>query len=234
MAEHKTGCLVCGRDLIYGTRETRECYYCGEIFDANVTCECGHYVCDKCHGSSANDLIENLCISTGLEDPYEIALILMRSPKIKMHGPEHHFLVPAALITAYYNIKKDHKEKVLKIKEAKKRSLKILGGFCGFYGNCGAAVGTGIFISLITNSTPLSINEWRLSNLITARSLLTIADHGGPRCCKRNTFLALREAVEFVKSNFGMAMSAKENIQCEFKDENKECLMQKCPHYPYS
>jgi len=42
------------------------------------------------------------------------------------------------------------------------------------------------------------------------------------------------QAVEFVKTNFGITMGAKENIQCEFKDENKECLMQKCPHYPYS
>ncbi|VUT25840.1 MAG: hypothetical protein MOIL_01256 [Candidatus Methanolliviera sp. GoM_oil] len=58
---------------------------------------------------------------------------------------------------------------------------KNLGGFCGYHGDCGAAVGTGIFISLITDATPLSKHEWKLSNLMTAKSLLSIANHGGPR-----------------------------------------------------
>lgn len=68
----------------------------------------------------------------------------MRNPNVKMHGPEHHFLVSAILLAAYYNTKKDYKEKATKIRMAKKRASQILGGFCGFYGDCGVAVGTGI------------------------------------------------------------------------------------------
>ncbi|HVP15956.1 MAG TPA: DUF5714 domain-containing protein [candidate division Zixibacteria bacterium] len=181
-----------------------------------------------------NYLIENFCNTSKITDPLELALILMRNPKIKMHGPEHHFLVPAVLLAAYYNAKGDYTQKRLKIKEARSRSSKILGGFCGFYGDCGAAVGTGIFMSLITNSTPLSSREWRLSNLITAKSLLTIANHGGPRCCKRNTFLAINEAVNFLKENFDMRMEIDHNVICEFNDLNKECLKEKCPYYPKS
>ena len=89
-------------------------------------------------------------------------MTLMRNPNVKMHGPEHHFLVPAVLLVAYYNIKKDPKQKTTKIRMATKRSSQILGGFCGFYGNCGAAVVTGIFVSLIIDATPLSINDWKL------------------------------------------------------------------------
>ena len=69
--------------------------------------------------------------------------------------------------------------------------------------------GTGIFVSLVTNSTPLSVGEWRLSNLMTAKSLLTIANHSGLRCCKRNTYLAIKEAVNFVKLNFDITIKTK-------------------------
>ena len=115
---------------------------------------------------------------------------------------------------------------------AKKRASQILGGFCGFYGDCGAAVGTGIFMSLVTNATPLSIAEWKLANLITAKSLFTIANHGGPRCCKRNTYLAIMEAVDFLKENLGVNLEVKKGLECEFHDLNNECLRQKCPFYP--
>lgn len=155
----------------------------------------------------------------------------MNQPSIKMHGSEHHFLVPAVLLAAYYNLTNDMQKKELTIKEAKQRSERILGGFCGFYGTFGAAVGTGIFVSLITNATPLSIAEWRLSNLMTAKSLLSIANHGGPRCCKRSTYLAINEAINFVKHHFQVIMKSKREIDCKFTTLNLECLKQKCPYY---
>ena len=155
----------------------------------------------------------------------------MRSSQVKMHGPEHHFLIPAVMLAAYYNMKNEPQQKAAKIKEARQRASKVLGGFCGFYGDCGAAVGTGIFASLVTNTTPLSTTTWRLSNLLTAQSLFSIANHGGPRCCKRNTFLAITVAVNFTRENLGVAMELNDKITCEFTDLNKECLHKKCPYY---
>ncbi len=231
-AGHKKGCLICGKDLVYGATEKLECFYCHKTYDASVKCEGGHHVCDSCHSLPANDLIESYCTTTTSEDPLELALNLMRSPQVKMHGPEHHFLVPAVLLAAYYNAKKDPAKKGLKIMEARVRASNVLGGFCGLYGDCGAAVGTGIFIALVTNSTPLSKDEWRLSNTMTAKSLLTIANHGGPRCCKRNSFLAITKAVAFVKENFGVILKMNPKIRCEFTDLNKECIQNKCPYFP--
>ncbi len=231
-AGHKKGCLICGKDLVYGSTEKLECFYCHKTYDASVKCEAGHYVCDACHSLPADDLIESYCTTTTSEDPLEIALNLMRSPQVKMHGPEHHFLVPAVLLAAYYNAKKDEAKKIPKIKEARARASNVLGGFCGLYGDCGAAVGTGIFIALVTNSTPLSKEEWRLSNTMTAKSLLTIANHGGPRCCKRNSFLAITKATAFVKEQFGVVLQMSPKIRCEFTDLNKECIQKKCPFFP--
>jgi hypothetical protein len=234
-ADHKTGCLICGEELVYEKEPAKvECFYCIQACDSNVKCKNGHYVCDRCHSLPAMELIENYCLSSKSEDPLELALTLMRKPNVKMHGPEHHYLVPAVLLAAYYNSKKEYGMKATKLRMAKKRASHILGGFCGFYGDCGAAVGTGIFVSLITDANPLSVAEWKLANLVTAKSLLTVAEHGGPRCCKRNTYLALMQAVEFLKEKLGVTLKVREGHECEFSDLNSECLRQSCLFYPKS
>lgn len=231
--DHKTGCLICGEKLIYGKEPTPiECFYCKQASDSNVKCRNGHYVCDRCHSLPAMELVENYCNYSNSENPLELALTLMRNANVKMHGPEHHFLVSAVLLAAYYNRKREYGKKPTKLRMAKKRASNVLGGFCGFYGDCGAAVGTGIFVSLITDATPLSVAEWKLANLVTAKSLLTIAEHGGPRCCKRNTYLALMETVEFLKETLDVTLEVNEGYECEFHDLNSECLRQSCPFYP--
>jgi hypothetical protein len=222
--------MVCGKELVYGTDISRvRCEFCKEDFETNVTCKDGHYVCDGCHRLDAMDLIEKYTIESRSKDPIEMALVLMRNPSVKMHGPEHHFLVPAVLLSAYYNAMDDQAVKAKKVKEARRRSKQILGGFCGYYGDCGAAVGTGIFMSLITDSTPLSEKGWRLSNLITAQALTSIAEHGGPRCCKRNSFLAITHAVRFLKEHMDVELVLDEGLVCEFDHLNKECLGSECP-----
>jgi len=159
---HRTGCLICGAELTYEIDYTQsECSICHKCYESNVKCKNGHFICDQCHSLSANDLIENVCVNSESNDPMELATILMNSPQLQMHGPEHHFLVPAVLLAAYYNIKGDPEQKKRKIKAARERSSNILGGFCGFHGDCGVAVETGIFVSLVTEATPLSTKEWR-------------------------------------------------------------------------
>jgi hypothetical protein len=149
-----------------------------------------------------------------------------------MHGPEHHFVVPAVLLTAYYNQKGHAREKEKKLKIARQRAENVLGGFCGFYGACGAGIGTGIFISLITDSSPLSTGAWGMANRMTAESLRCIGALGGPRCCKRDTYMALKTARMFMKQNFQVVLDVPATIECEFTENNHECLQQKCPFHP--
>ena len=171
--ENKTGCLICGEGLVYSSDyQALGCYYCKGKFQSNVTCINNHFVCDKCHAQSGIELIETWCLNSKSINPVEMATGIMQSEKIKMHGPEHHFLVPAVLISSYCNRINDD-TKPVKLKTARKRAEKILGGFCGTHGNCGAGVGTGIFISIITQSTPLSKEEWslRIKNLMLCKLL---------------------------------------------------------------
>jgi hypothetical protein len=107
---------------------------------------------------------------------------------------------------------------------AKKREEHVLGGFYGFYGNCEAAVGTGIFTSLITNATPLSRLGWRRDNLSIAQSLLSIAEQGGPRRCKRNTFLAILQTENFVNKNFRISFKINKKLKCNFYSLKKSTL----------
>jgi hypothetical protein len=230
-----TGCLICGADLEYLPEpEEMECVYCKKKYLSSSRCVNGHYICDSCHQMDADDLIESTTIRSTSDNPFIIAERLLESPAMKMHGPEHHFLVPAVLIAALYNHTGEREKKERGIKNARHRAEMVKGGFCGFHGDCGAAVGTGIFVSVVTGATPLSREEWRLANLMTARTLEEIALHGGPRCCKRNTFLALRSAVRFLDKEMGVKLPEPDKIVCRFSSRNRECLEEKCEFYPGS
>ena len=93
---------------------------------------------------------------------------------------------------------------------------------------------TGIFMSIITKATPLTGNSWRLSNQMTSRALGAVAELGGPRCCKRDSFTAAKEAVAFVKEKLGVEMELSEKIACDFSCENQQCLKKHCPYYQCS
>lgn len=226
---YKTGCLICGFELAYLPSEQEfQCEYCNKTFTTEVCCINNHFVCDSCHTLAPNDLIDQYCRTTPLKDPYLIAATLMKNPRINMHGPEHHFLVPAVLLAAWYNRLLNPVLKDTSIIKARRRAEEIKGGVCGSHGTCGAAIGTGIFMSLITGATPLSREEWRLANLMTSESLKTIANNGGPRCCKRNSFLAINSAIDYLKEHFATELPKEGKISCEFAILNPECLGEDC------
>lgn len=231
--DDKIDCLICRSELQYNdTTSTYKCVYCGNDAESNVQCVNGHFVCDSCHALSALDLIEAYCNNSTSMDPFEMADILMANPSVHMHGPEHHFLVPAVLLTAYYNAIGQSELTPDKLKEARKRSGRVPGGFCGSHGSCGAAIGTGIFISLILDSTPLAKEEWGMSNAMTGRSLAILGTLGGPRCCKRTTYLSLREATNFLYDNLNEDLGQLGKKICTHSSSNRECITTACPFYP--
>lgn len=213
-----------------GAAEPMRCSGCGDTYLSAARCAAGHFVCDACHSGGAKDVIESSCRETAIRDPIEIALGLMRHPKLAMHGPEHHYLVPAALLAAYHNERGDPAAKAAQLAEARRRSDPIAGGFCGSHGACGAAIGTGVFVSLVTGATPLSVESWALANRMTAASLDILARVGGPRCCKRDTWLAILAASRFAREHLGVALRT-HGPTCEFERLNRECLRERCPFH---
>lgn len=230
--ENRSGCLVCGKPLeYYDTEREMTCSICGERFPSAAGCVDGHYICDRCHARRGVETIISYCRESGSKNPVAMAQEMMGNPYIYMHGNEHHILVGAALIAAYRNAGGDVDLEAA-LQEMEARGGKYPGGSCGFWGCCGAAVSAGMFLSIVTGTTPLSGRTWGLANRLTGQALEAIGAMGGPRCCKRNTFTAIRVAADFVRENLGVEMEVPEKIQCGFSAENRECLRRRCPYHP--
>lgn len=226
----KEECLICGAPLQYLQREEFvECAVCYKKEFTKTRCERGHYVCDECH-TKGIDAILKLCFVEISQDPVEILEKMMALPFCHMHGPEHHVMVGAALLTAYKNAGGDI-DLIESLIEMMRRGKQVPGGVCGFWGACGAGLSTGIFISIISHATPLTVEPFALSHKMTSVSLNSIAQIGGPRCCKRDSYLSIQTAIEFVEKNFSISMK-KSSIICNHSEKNNQCIRSRCPFYP--
>jgi hypothetical protein len=226
------GCLVCGAALDY--REAAQavtCTFCGQGSLSPVACAAGHFVCDDCHAAPARDLIERACLASDSTDPVALATGLMRHPSLRLHGPEHHFLVPAALLAAFANSRGAPGDKGRWLAEARRRSDQVPGGACGFLGACGAGVGVGIFVSVASGTTPLASRSWGAANAATGRALTVIGEVGGARCCKRTSWLALETGVSVAREVLGVTLPGR-GPACAWSELNDECLGTGCPFHP--
>ena len=226
----KEECLICKAPLEYLTQdELMECAICHKQERSKTRCVEGHYVCSECH-TQGMDSILGRCLSETSRDPIEILEKMMSMPFCHMHGPEHHVMVGAALLTAYKNAGGEIAlPKALQ--EMYSRGHAVPGGVCGFWGACGAGVSTGQFISIVTGSTPLAVEPWGLSNQMTAKALESIGKVGGPRCCKRDSYLAITAAVDFAAELLGVQM-ALGDISCTRCHMNNQCRGRGCPFHP--
>lgn len=228
----KSGCLICGKDLIYKDENIKiKCEICNKEHLTKVACEDNHYICDRCHSKKGIDNVLNFLIASDSKNPIYLIDNLMKDPFIYMHGPEHHIMVGASLLTAFYNSggEIDLEES---LEEMKDRGKNYPGGSCGFWGSCGAAVSVGMFLSIITNSNPLSKESWGLINKGTGKCLQEIGELGGPRCCKRNSFTSILEGAKYTEENFRIKMEIPSEINCEYYFMNSECQGKKCPYFP--
>lgn len=220
-------CLICKAPLEYLQSDVEmKCSLCHKAEMSKTRCIHGHYVCDSCH-TGGMDSILNLCLSEESKNPFEIIHKMMKMPFCHMHGPEHHVMVGAALLTAYKNAggELDLNAALL---EMIQRGRRVPGGACGFWGACGAGVSTGMFISIITGASPLAMEAWGLANQMTGKALECIGQIGGPRCCKRDSFLAILAAIDFVAIHLGVQME-KSDIVCDFSSKNNQCIGRRCP-----
>lgn len=221
-------CLICGAPLAYLEKdELMECAICHKKEYSKTTCTQGHYVCNQCHMKGADSII-HLCQSTSSKNPFEIMEMLMQQPFCHMHGPEHHIMVGSALLCAYQNAG-GKIDLAASLMEMYHRGESVPGGACGFWGACGAGISAGMFLSIISKSTPLSKEAFGLSHLMTAKALEQIGRIGGPRCCKRDSFLSILAAVDFVWETFGIQMEKPQHIICSYASKNQQCIGSRCP-----
>lgn len=223
----KDECLICNEILEYLEQdELMECAICHKKENSKTRCVNGHYVCNECH-TKGMDSIVKICLDETSHDPVEIMEKLMSQPFCHMHGPEHHVMVGAALLTAYKNAG-GHIDLPAALIEMMNRGKSVPGGACGFWGACGAGISSGMFISIISKSTPLANEPFALSHQMTSTALGKIGEVGGPRCCKRDSFLSILAAVDFVKEHFGITMGESKAV-CHYAHKNNQCIGKRCP-----
>ena len=223
----KDECLICNAPLEYlEVDEFMECEICHKKENSKTRCIHGHYVCSECH-TAGMDAIIGVCLQETSKNPVEIIKKMMDLPFCHMHGPEHHVMVGAALLTAFRNaggeINLDSA-----LPEMMNRGKNVPGGVCGFWGACGAGISSGIFVSIISKSTPLTEEPFALSHHMTAKTLEAIGEIGGPRCCKRDSYLSILSAIDFVKDYFGVQME-RPDIICTHSAQNNQCIGERCP-----
>lgn len=223
-----TGCLLCGAELEYTTTtQKRTCVYCNKEFETNAHCINGHFVCDTCHSKDALLIIPRILIGSTETDMIELLLKTRNHPSIPIHGPEHHALVPAVITAAYRNSGGKIPDEA--IISAMTRGSKIAGGYCGFMGICGAAIGVGIAISTILEATPYTAEARSAAQKGTLAALSSISELKAARCCQRDSWLALKACSRISSEILGIKLKSEVDIHCTQMKLNKECMGRDCP-----
>lgn len=165
--------------------------------------------------------------------PADIACSLMDLPEVPMHSPDHHVIVPLALLTAAHMRSGRGREAFQSdLKTAAKRAGEVPGGLCGNYGCCGAAVGAGLFAAVWQKTAPTSKSGWAAANAMTARCLTAVASVEGPRCCKRVVCLSVNAAAEAAPELLGLDIGGRTDITCHHFSRSRECRGKACPFFP--
>lgn len=224
----KSGCLICGKSIIIQSKESEHtCSICHKNFISSTICSQGHYICDECHTNS-QEFVE-LLLSSKETNPTILFSQIENLESVHMHGPEHHSIIPCVLLTSYKNCGGDI-DLTSAIEIALQRGKQVPGGVCGFWGTCGAAVGAGIYGSIVTNSSPLNSEAWYKSQKLVARVINRISQKNALRCCKRTSRHAILESIEWTKQYLGIELGKSEFL-CTLSSQNKECLHENCPFH---
>ena len=177
----------------------------------------------------AKQIIE-MCLAEKSKNPIEIFNTIAHKDFMRIHGPEHHVLDGAALLTAFHNAggKIDLSES---LNELMGRGLQMPGATCGMWGVCGAVTSMGAALSIIDGTGPLSTDtSWGKHMEFTSKALNELSQVGGPRCCKRDAYLSFQEAIRFINENYNVQLDRRK-VECCFSEKNEQCIKRRCPFY---
>ena len=174
------------------------------------------------------ELIIAECMKISGTNPYDIFRTIAQKDYVRIHGPEHHVLDGACILTAFHNAGGN-----INLYDALQKlmgeGLRMPGAACGLWGVCGAVTSIGAALAIIDGTGPLSTEDWGSHMEYTSAALARLAQTGGPRCCKRDAFLSMEQAVEYIKKRYGITLDMPP-IKCDFSVHNDQCIGNRCPY----
>ena len=188
---------------------TRKCRKCGKTFTFPSNAPRWPKYCPECQKKREN---------------------MAQKEYISIHGPEHHILDGACILTAFYNA-----GGIIRLEESlnkiAREGLRMPGAMCGLWGICGAIASVGAALSIIDGTGPLSDDgTWGEHMKFTSQAIGELGKINGPRCCKRDAMIAFREGVRYINEHYSVALEY-EDQQCEFSERNQQCLKERCPFF---
>ena len=172
------------------------------------------------------------CMKSSATNPYEIFGAIAKKDFVNIHGPEHHVLDGACILTAFHNAGGNIDLRAA-LQKLMHEGLRMPGAACGLWGVCGAVTSIGAALAIIDGTGPLSTEDWGSHMEYTSAALARLAKTGGPRCCKRDAFASMEQAVEYIKERYGIALPMPP-IKCEFSSRNAQCIGKRCPYHASS
>ncbi len=164
------------------------------------------------------------------KNPIEIFLKLVNMDFVRMHGPEHHILDGACILTAFHNAGGNIDLKA-GLERIAVEGRKMPGAICGMWGVCGAVTSVGAALAFIDGTGPLTNDgTWGEHMKFTSRALERIGSTRGPRCCKRDGFISLMTAVEYINEHYEVKLEC-DTPACTFSRVNAQCIGTKCPFF---
>ncbi len=226
--KHTVDCMVCGAPLTYFTEDRAlTCACCGREGQANAACEAGHYVCDGCHAADALEIVLQTCLTTEETDMFVLMDRIRSHPNIPLHGPQYHGLAAGVVLATYRNLGGEVSPGT--IETGIRRGSAPMGGACGFTGACGSVIGIGVAFSLILDANPLKPVERQHVMRAVSEIAAATAEVRGARCCRRDTWVALRKAAELSAGLLPIPLRAEADIGCAQQKENAQCIGEECP-----
>ena len=162
-------------------------------------------------------------------DPYEIFRAIAQEDYVKIHGPEHHVLDGACILTAFYNAGGSIDLRTA-LQKLMVEGLRMPGAVCGLWGVCGAVTSIGAALAIINGTGPLSAEDWSSHMEYTSAAPARLAKTGGPKCCKRDAFSAMEQAVGYIQKRYGITLDTP-SILCGFSSKNAQCIGTRCPYH---
>ena len=179
----------------------------------------------------AGKIIQDIQKEKGI-NPVKIFKNIAGKDYINIHGPEHHVLDEACILTAYYNAGGSI-DLAAALDQLLREGLRMPGAMCGLWGVCGAVTSVGAALSIIDGTGPLSEDgTWGDHMSFTANAIGALGKINGPRCCKRDAMIAFAHAVEYINAHYDVSLEYEPQL-CEFSGQNKQCIKDRCPFYNF-